>query len=432
MNASAGLPLRVRRWLRSLYYGWVMVFALSVTTATSFGALYYSFSVFVTPLEDEFGWSRAAITGAFSAATLISGLAGLVIGRITDRFGPRLVMTFGSVLATGGLALFALVGSLPLFYLAWAGVLALAMATTFYSPAFVAVANWFQRKRGRAMAVLTFGGGFASVIFFPLTSWLIASFGWRTAAVALAVIVLAVTLPPHLLLLRRRPSDLGLHADGEPPSDGSPAVTAMVSDGWTVRDALRHYGFFLMVMGALTGGIAMSVTTVHLVPLLQSEGWSAAAAGGIAGLVGLVALPGRIFLNILGDRVSRAIVLAAITLTQALAMLPLLMMGSGAGAYLFVALYGWGFGAITPLRATLVADYFGTRHYGSILALQGFLTSLAGAGGPLMAGWLYDRTGGYDLVLMLLGALLITSCVAVIAADRALHRPQAAVASALP
>lgn len=431
MNTAAGLSLRARRWLGSLYYGWVMVFALSVTTATSFGALYYSFSVFVTPLEDEFGWSRAAITGAFSAATLTSGLAGLVIGRITDRFGPRLVMTFGSVLATGGLALFALVGSLPLFYLAWAGVLALAMAMTFYSPAFVAVASWFQRKRGRAMAMLTFGGGFASVIFFPLTSWLIASFGWRTAAVALAVIVLAVTLPLHLLLLRRRPSDLGLHADGEPPSDGTPTVAA-ASDGWTVRDALRHYGFFLMVMGELTGGIAMSVTTVHLVPLLQSEGWSATAAGGIAGLVGLVALPGRIFLNILGDRVSRAIVLAAIMLTQALAMLPLLMMGSGAGAYIFVALYGWGFGAITPLRATLVADYFGTRHYGSILALQNFLTSLARAGGPLMAGWLYDRTGSYDLVLVLLGALLITSCVAVSAADRALHRPQAAVTSALP
>src|SRR5579871_83624 len=150
-----------------LYYGWVLIATLGVTETTSWGILYYSFTVFLDPMHASLGWSRAQMTGAFSLALLVSGLAGIPVGRWLDRHSPRQLMTAGSCAAT--LLVLAWAGSknLALFYLVWAAIGA-TMAAILYEPAFVTVATWFRHKRGKALTLLTFLGGFASVIYVPL------------------------------------------------------------------------------------------------------------------------------------------------------------------------------------------------------------------------------------------------------------------------
>jgi MFS family permease len=180
---------------RGIYYGWVLVLTLAVTETTSFGVLYYAFTVFIDPMQEDLGWSRAALTGAFSLAQLVSGIAAIPVGRWLDRHGPRVLMTVGSCVAALLVLAWSRVVHLPAFYLIWAAV-GIAGAAVLYEPAFVVVANWFVRRRSRALTVLTFIAGFASVIYIPLASWLVEAQGWRNALVTLALILALRTISP--------------------------------------------------------------------------------------------------------------------------------------------------------------------------------------------------------------------------------------------
>ncbi len=152
---------------RGIYYGWVIVVALALTETISWGILFYTFAVVMPAMEAELGWSRVAMTGAFSLALLASGLAAPLVGRWLDRRGPRLLMTLGSVVATLLVVAWSAVEHLASFYLIWLGI-GIAMAAVLYEPAFVVVNAWFVRQRGRALASITFVAAFASVIFIPL------------------------------------------------------------------------------------------------------------------------------------------------------------------------------------------------------------------------------------------------------------------------
>ncbi|MDF2776410.1 MAG: major facilitator superfamily 1, partial [Geminicoccaceae bacterium] len=172
-------------WPRRWYYGWALVITLGVTATVSYGILSYGFAVFITPMGQELGWSKAQITGAFSISQLVLGVSAIPLGRWVDRRGARVLMTAGSVLATILLVAWSRVQSLEAFYLIWA-IMGVALAAVLYEPAFAVVATWFRDGRGRALTLLTFIGGFASVIFVPLTTALVSRFGWRSALVWLA------------------------------------------------------------------------------------------------------------------------------------------------------------------------------------------------------------------------------------------------------
>src|SRR5579875_203390 len=197
-----------------VFYGWKLVIGLSWTELISWGVLYYAFSVFITPMRKQLGWSTAEITGALSAGLLVAGTAAIPVGRWVDRHGTRWLMTIGSCLAVGLVVAWSRVSALGAFYLVWIGV-GLAMSAVLYEPAFAVIAVWFRRRRDRALTILTFVAGLASVIFLPLTNWLVEVYGWRTALDALAIILAVGTIPVHALLLRHRPADAGLLPDGD-------------------------------------------------------------------------------------------------------------------------------------------------------------------------------------------------------------------------
>src|SRR5438477_11346925 len=192
----------VRFGSRTIYYGWVIVAALSVTETVTWGIIYYGVPVFLRPMEQDLGASRVAVTAAFSIGLGVSALASISVGRWLDARGPRALMTAGSVLATALTFAWARVESLPALYAVWF-LMGLAMAATLYEPAFAVVVSWFVRGRDRALLTVTLVAGFASTIFMPIEAWLLVRVGWRSALTILAVVLAVVTIPIHALVLRR-------------------------------------------------------------------------------------------------------------------------------------------------------------------------------------------------------------------------------------
>lgn len=411
-----------RWWPAQWYYGWALVGVLGVTETASYGVLSYAFAVFITPMSADLGWSKAQITGAFSLGALVAGLAAVAVGHWVDRHGARGLMTVGSLLAAVLLALLSGVRSLSAFYLLW-GCMGLAMAAVLYEPAFAVVAAWFRARRSRALTVLTFIAGFASIVFVPLATWLVGAHGWRAALLWLAAIYAAATILPHALVLRRRPSDLGLTPDGIGARIGSGGLDAPHSAerSVTARSALQSPSFRWMALAFALASFATTAISVHLVALLLERGHGAAFAAAAMGVLGLMALPGRLIFTPLGSRWSRSRVTASIFALSAIACAILVLVRHPAAVWFFVVLFGAGFGAITPARAALVAERYGPAHYGRIAGTLALILSFARAAAPVGASLVYlagastlgvDR--GYDVVLLLLAMLCLGAGVAIL------------------
>jgi MFS family permease len=393
--------------MKQIYYGWWLVLGLAITETVSYGVLFYSTTVFITPMMAELGWQRAEITGAVSLSLVVSALVGGLTGRWLDRQGPRGLMTLGSLLTVGLVLAWSQVQDLRTFYLIWFGI-GFAKAMVLYDPAFWTVANWFVRYRRRALTLLTFIAGFSFIIFAPLADALSTSLGWRGALVTLALLPGAVTVPIHLLLLRRRPADLGLLPDGEAAPD-MPGERPSIQ-GLLFREVVRRPAFWWLTSAFALNGIIISVIVLYLVPYLRDIGYDPAFAAWAAGLIGLASLPGRLIFTPAGARWSPGGIVALIFGLQAVSLLILIYAGSQAGVLLFVAVFSLGYGALTPARAALVAEHFGQRAYGAVNGLITLVVTLIGAGALVLAGAAYDGLGSFTPVLW---GLVVLSALAV-------------------
>jgi MFS family permease len=421
----SGVTAVPRWWPARVYYGWALVGTLGLTATVSYGILSYAFSAFITPMGAELGWSKTQITGAFSLAHVVAGVAAVPVGRWVDRHGARVLMAAGSLLASLLLIAWSGVRSLPTFYAVWA-MMGVAMAAVLYEPAFAVVTTWFRAHRSRALTLLTFMGGFASVIFVPLATVLVAREGWRAALLALAVLYALLTIPMHALLLRRRPEDVGLAPDGVlPPAQGrhSPPRALLPVSELAIREVLRGASFRWTALAFMLSALTTTAVSVHIVPLLMERGHGAAFAGSAMGVLGLMALPGRLIFTPLGGYWSRGAVTASIFTLQVIGLVCLLTARSAAGVWVFVVLFGAGFGAITPARAALIGDLVPASMFGSVYGALALIVSLARAAAPVGASVIYAAAGGpphgYDTVLATLIVLSFASAAAVLIAGRA-------------
>ena len=428
MPPSSPSPNVISWWPARIYYGWALVGTLGITATVSYGILSYAFAVFIAPMQAELGWSKTTITGAFSAGQLVAGVTALPLGRWVDRHGARAVMTAGSVLASILLVAWSRVHTVAAFYALWT-LMGIALAAVLDEPAFAVVATWFRRDRSRALTVLTFIGGFASVVFVPLATFLVERLGWRTALLGLAGIYAVLTIIPHALVLRRRPSDVGLQPDGrsqsaQPLATSSPANAGGRADvAIPAREAVRSGSFRWLAVAFTLSALTTTAVSVHLIPLLLERGHGAGVAAAAMGVLGLMALPGRLVFTPLGDRWPRGAVTASIFAMAALAVVVLLLSHSSVATWVFVALFGAGFGAITPARAALVAEMFGSASYAEISGVLAFVLSLARAIAPVGASVVYGFSSfgpvrGYDAVLWVLLVLALGSALSVLAAAR--------------
>jgi len=304
-------------------------------------------------------------------------------------------MSIGSALGGAGLIATSQVREPWQFYVLWSGAIGLSMALTLYPVTFTVITNWFWRRRGSALALLTLLGGLASPIFIPLAGLLVQGIGWRETLVAFGLIQLLIALPIHALVIRRRPEDLGLQPDGSP----APPVGTTSMAGVGLGAALTTLPFWTLTISFAFGIMAHSVILAHQVAYLIGRGFAPVVAASVAGLLGIASLPGRYLLNRLSERVSPQALLASCYLAQAAGVSLLALADHAILVWAYVAVYGAAFGAISPLRASTMADHFGRWSYGAITAAAGIPVAVAASMGPIAAGALYDRLSSYGPAL---------------------------------
>lgn len=401
------------------FYGWLMVSGLGATELVSWGVLVYAFSVLVVPMRTELGWSAAALNAAYSTGVVISGILAIPVGRILQAHGARGVMTTGTVATVVMLGLWSTVESVPMFFCVFA-IGGLAMATTLYEPVFAVTAAWFDRHRPRAVLVLTVFGGFASVVFVPLTAGLVGWVGWRDALLILAGIAAVIGLPVHGLLVRRQPADLGLHPDGAPQPLRPDARHAV----GRAADVLRSRSFRWITLCLVMSTGAKFAVSVVLVAYLTDQGYSLTVAALAAGSIGVFQVGGRLLVTALRGRLPQHRVTALIFVGQAMAM-SLLLFANGTGpvatgfVVVFVVLFGLGFGLEALLRGTLVPEYYGPANYPRINGVLGAFVVGARAAGPLLAGIAVSTFGGYPWVFVASALLCGASAITLVLANRA-------------
>lgn len=362
---------------------WAIAWALAFTELVSWGILYYAFTALLVPMQDEFGWSAGAITGAYSLSMLVSGLAAPAVGRWLDLHGPRALMTAGSVAGVLLVLAWSRVETLPGLYLIWIGI-GFASAATLYEPAFTTIAQWFRQDRSRAMLLVTLLGGFASTVFLPLTGWLTDRSGWRDALVILAIILAVTTILPHALVLRVGPAQHAARTDS-----GTVVVPPPVRFTTLMREpvfARLSVAFFLQT----TTSIAISV---HLIAFLVEEGMDATFAAWAAGLIGAAQVAARIFTTLFERRFSTIALTAMMFAFQVLAIVLLILWQSQAGVLVAVVFLGMGRGAITLLRPGLVMTFYDTARFGSVNGLQALIVTIGRAIAPVLTGVAAGLTG---------------------------------------
>jgi sugar phosphate permease len=387
------------------YYGWVLAVTLAVTETISWGIIYYSFSVFLTPMENDLGWSRAELTGGFSLMLLVTGIMAFPVGAWIDKHGARALMTAGSIGASLLVIAWSMVTSLPTFYLIWAG-LGVCAAAVLYDPAFAVITRWFRQRRSTALAIVTFAAGLASTIFLPLSDALLRSFGWRTAVLLLGIFLACMTIPLHALMLRSRPQELGLQPDGAAlPGESSLISSANITFG----DAMRGRLFWVLTLAFGLLYLSASAIRIHFIPFLIGAGVDSSTAAFATGAIGIMQVVGRVIFAPLDRRYSTRAIAVGIFGLHIVAMIFLLLGQTTLLIGVFIVVFGAAQGAVTLARPSILAEMYGVTHYGRISSIMVLFLTLTSTAAPLAASLLYDQTGSYQTVLWLVTLLAVAA-----------------------
>jgi MFS family permease len=375
-----------------IFYGWTVVAAAGLVLFMAYGTQ-YAFGVFFAALVEEFGWSRASLSGVFSLyAVVYSGFA-LVAGRLTDRWGPGAVIAAGGALLGAALVAMSGVGALWQPYVLYGTIGALGMSTA-YVPCNTTVAKWFTRRRGLAVGLASAGGSLGTFALPPVAHFLVSRLGWRGAYVVFGVAI-AVSLNALALLMRRDPETIGLAPDGDRPARA--AAAAPRGPAWTVRRALGSRTFWLLFGVFAATWTPVFAPLVHLVPMARGLGVSPLLAATLVSAIGGAALVGRLAMGGASDRIGRRGALAVALVLQAGAFVAFAQADRLPALYAASLAFGFSYGAASTLFPATVADIFGREHAGTVAGLLFALAGPLAALGPLAAGFIYDRAGDYRL-----------------------------------
>lgn len=384
-----------------------VVIILSLTEITSWGVLYYAFPVLAPAIAADTGWSLPALIAAFSASQIASAICGLGVGRIIDRYGPRTIMTAGSVLSIPAIVTIAMAPAYPMFFAGWilAGA---AMSALLYPPAFAALTHWGGARRVKALTALTLVGGLASTVFAPLTVVVNQQVDWRQTYLILLVVLAAITIPAHWFGLRQpwHNEHREVHRRGGPVP-----VNHRV---WRSRP------FILLALSMSLTAFCIYAVVINLIPMLIARDFTPAQAALALGLSGAGQVVGRLgyaqFAAHTSTTVRTVIVFASVALSTALLAVlsePMLLVIAVS------VLFGLCRGVFTLTQATAVSDRWGTAGFGRlngiIYAPVLFVSALAPLGGALLA----EATGSHTNAFLLLSACAASAAILCVAATPA-------------
>ncbi|MFA7249200.1 MAG: MFS transporter [Dehalococcoidia bacterium] len=383
------------RLFPGIYEGWIVVFSGGLVILTISATFFYGFGVFFTDILKEFGWSVAATSLAFSLRSEIGGLGAPLVGIGIDRYGARRMVMFSVVMTGIGVLLLSFIQNLWQFYAAMI-VIAIGSSGAGGQTALSAVATWFQRRRSMAMSLTTVGGGLGGVLVVGI-AWLVEEFGWRIAlrAMVAGIVVVGVGLGSQV---RSRPRGHPQPIDGREylDADGR-AMSATTMWGIPPLRAVRTRGFIFSSLAMIMLSFATTAFLVHQVPFLERLGVSKADASWSVALLTIASVGGRVGLGMLGDRIPKTTLLAVCGLLVAAGILVLSQASTLQHAVIATLLLAPGFGGAMPIRPAMMADYFGTKYFGSLNGTAALINTTGGAVGPWVVGRIVDATGVYQL-----------------------------------
>lgn len=375
---------------------WKIVYLLAFTQIVSWGSLYYAFAIVAPDIQRETGWRNEIVFGAFSWSLLVAGLASTPAGILIDRIGGRAVMASGSLLAGIGMIGIGSAHSIPLYFAAWTAVGA-GMAMVLYEAAFATINREFLGAPRKGISVLTLFGGLASTVFWPLTLKLNGMVGWRDTFLIYGAVHLALCAPLHALLQSRAQRK-------------SPVADRHAARNYTLHEALRDPVFWKLAIAFSANMFVFSALSVHLIPLLQRFGHSAAMAVLVSTLIGPMQVAGRIGELAFARRVRPQTVGKLTFAILPAGLLALLFLGQHSYAVAaFCMLYGISNGVLTIVRGTVPQTLFGRENYGAISGALAGPSLIAKAAGPLVAAAIVQANPAPDWLLgILLGVSLVS------------------------
>lgn len=383
-----------------LFYGYTIVAAGFFIQAVVWGCS-NSFGVFFNPLIQEFGWSRATISGAASLGFLMSGAASIGLGTLNDKLGPRLIMSFCGLFLGMGFFLMRTIDSVWQLYLFYGLITGVGLGGIDVIPLSTA-SRWFYKKRGMMSGTIKVGTGVGMLVMPFCINTLIDQFGWRNSFSVLAVMILSVVIFLAQFLVRDpRQKDQYIDNGNCHPSGGQGGA----DDGLTFKEAIRTRQF--RTLCAVYFIILFCVYTVlmHIVQHAIDLEIPSAVAAGILSIVGGVSIAGRFLMGGAGDKIGEKKALLICLLCLLLAVTWLLAAKTLWMFYLFATIYGFAHGGFFALISPLVAKFFGTRSHGLLLGIVIFSSTVGGAIGPLTAGYIFDVTASYKLIFSILAVM---------------------------
>ncbi|MBM3939685.1 MAG: MFS transporter [SAR202 cluster bacterium] len=415
------------------YYGWVIA---TVTGLISFAGVAESpvmVGIFFTPMANEFGWTRTELSAAVLFGTFMVIPAAPLAGRLIDRYGARPVLSIGGTLVAFCLALVGSVNSLPAFY-ALAGFAFAVNAGIARVSINAVIAQWFVRKRGRAMGIVNLLLGLGFVAMPAVGALVLDQAGWRMGWRALGIATFVMAVPAAVLFLRRAPGDVGQAIDGErdgaPPPRARPGErTAATEVQWTAREAVRTRTFWVLVMGLCTIALGNLGLAVHLVPLLTDRGVGATVAALTFSVAGVTMIPSSPIWGWLLDRYqARLVLVGAASVVLLFTVLAMFAYSAWMVIPLGIAM-GIGYGGFGMVQRTIYASYFGRASAGTILGIAVPFQAVAQGSGTVLAGFFFDFFGSYRNVFLLFIALTALSMAMVYLVPTPVKRRPAAAVS---
>jgi MFS family permease len=398
---------------KAFFYGYIIVVVIFVLQLVMFGPR-VSFGVFIKPLNAQFDWSVALISGAFSISSLVQAISSIVMGWLNDKRGPRFVLTICGMLVGSGLILMFLVDAVWQLYLFYGALIGVGMGGL-VAPQMSTIARWFVRRRNIMTAVLMTGGGLGGLIGPPLITWLIYTYTWQKAYLFIGIgVFLLMVLPAQFL--RRDPSQMGQVPYGD--NTQSQARGPSVAKGLSSKQALQTKRFWLFALAIFCVGFCLWTVMVHIVPCAIDRGISPRVAAVILAVMNGAQPVGSIVMGIVSERIgNRRSLVTCVSLLSAVILL-LFPVTNPWLLGLILMVIAFGLGGISVVQSSITAELFGMKSHGTILGYTVFTFSIGGALGTYIGGSVFDATGSYQIVFLICGVLILAAIFMVILLNR--------------
>lgn len=383
--------------MKKLHYGWILVI-LATGILTMYAVVSFTRGVFLTPITNELGWSRGTLSAAFSIFVLVAGPLAIFTGKLTDKYGPRFLITAGGLLAGAGFFTMSQVSSLWQVYLIWVLLIGIADCSVM-TPTLTTIPRWFTKRRGIALGITTSGFALGGMLWPPIAQTLISSYNWGLSYLILGSIIL-VFIVIFAQFMKHSPQRIGLLSYGQINSTNKSQQTINKMGGLSFSQALKTRRFWFFSAVLICFFFFFQVIVVHIIPHATDIGISPLIAATILSLISAIGIISRLSMGFIADRIGGRLALTICLILQTIALAWLLIAKETWALYLFAIVFGIGQGGIMPIQMMVTAELFGLKSLGM---LGGALMLFGYSGmalGPILAGSIFDASGSYSIAFI--------------------------------